>query len=334
MQAPPPSEFVAMDRVIQLYNELPNLFAKDIARRQQSHAAQHLPGQTPSPALKRDRSDDSSDPTNKRRDTGDTKMAPTPVSSNSSPHQPSVLPSAPISAPHNVPLHGVPPSNASMPPPSVHSMPGVGSNDAQIAASRARQLQMRQALQQQQLGDGNRQMSPPGVQQPGMQGTGLAGPSTPQQQQQAQLSAIASMGPAAIQAYQILQSPSHPIVQYLNQNIPSFSSLPLQQQLQRVQMVVSVNHGSGRTSPLTALLPRLLCTHVISSSKEVRLLCSPKLAILQPTLHLAVFLRWGIPLFLGVSRMAAQPGRRLFLNSHRRLPKPSLACSQILGRAQ
>lgn len=120
-----------------------------------------------------------------------------------------------------------------MPPPS--GPPGMMSNmnEAQIAAARARQMQMRQAMQQQGLGDAGRQMSA-GVPQGGMGMSSMAG--TPSVSPQ-QLAILQQMGPGAVQCFQILQNPQHPLVQYMIQNAPGFQSAPLPQQIQQMQRV-------------------------------------------------------------------------------------------------
>ncbi|KAH9950162.1 hypothetical protein B0H21DRAFT_27595 [Amylocystis lapponica] len=255
MQAPPAIEFGANERIQQLYSELPTLFAKDIRRRQQQTGT--IPSTSPPHAIalngkvKRDRTDEAIVITSsKRRDTGETKL-PTPIApAPPTPHLPApqlpphISPQASASLMGNVPtLHGgLAPSmsSPSMPPPSIPLGLVPGANDAQLAATaareRARQMQIRQALQQQQHAEGNRRMSPPtGMQQSTIQGQNIAGPSSMQLSQQ-QMAALSSLGPQAIQNYQLLQNPNHPIVQYLSQQMPGFSSLPIPQQLQSFQM--------------------------------------------------------------------------------------------------
>ncbi|THG93125.1 hypothetical protein EW145_g8463, partial [Phellinidium pouzarii] len=51
------------------------------------------------------------------------------------------------------------------------------------------------------------------------------------------LQQIANAGPAAMAAYQTLQNPQHAMVQYLNQSMPGFSSLPILEQMRRWQVM-------------------------------------------------------------------------------------------------
>ena len=238
LQAPPVLDFMSVDRIQQLYEELPKLFAKEIKRRRDmnGHSALGLP---PSNGhLKRERPDDiSADAigTNKRRDTGESKTstpAPSTPLGTSSPVQPisasMTQPGTPthrISTPN---LMGPSGSSPSMPPPSVPPGMMPPSNDAQIAAQRARQMQLRQMQQQQAMGDGSRQMpsSQAGMSMPG---SSSIPPNT--------LAALQAMGPTAVQCFQILQNPQHPLVQYMNANFPSFPTLPPQQQIQQMQRV-------------------------------------------------------------------------------------------------
>ena len=48
---------------------------------------------------------------------------------------------------------------------------------------------------------------------------------------------VAAMGTAAIQYYQVLQNPSHPMVQYITNSIPGFQSLPINQQIMKMHQV-------------------------------------------------------------------------------------------------
>ena len=241
MQPPPVVEFSEMERILQIYRDLPTIFAKEIARRQQ----QGMNGNS-----KRERTEEPGpDNLHKRRDTGETKAPATPFATPSAgpstPHPPS-QPMQPVPNPMAnlsagpVPRMGSP----SMPPPPVP--PGaMGGNEAQLAAMRARQQQMRAAAMQQQHVDG-RQMSPPSGMPGGMgMGNGMgnmpnvAGPSSmpnmPQLTPQ-QMAALQAMGPQAVQNFQALQTPGHPFVQYLTQQIPGFMQLPLQERLQKMQM--------------------------------------------------------------------------------------------------
>lgn len=59
--------------------------------------------------------------------------------------------------------------------------------------------------------------------------TGVGGPSGNIPQRQAQ------------QAFQILNTPTHPIMRYLMQHVPGFESMPVQQQLHRVIYATKVS---------------------------------------------------------------------------------------------
>lgn len=250
MTPPPVVEFAEMDRIMHVYRELPNIFSKELARRQQAAGPGAMNGNA-----KRERTEEPFDSAHKRRDTGETK-AQTPSGFST----PGAGPSTPLPPPQlmsqnsshsNMNMSGGPVqrmSSPSMPPPPVP--PGaMGPNDAQVAAMRARQLQMRQAQQQQaqqqqqqqqqlqqQHTESNRQMSPPagmGMQQGG------AGPSpipTLSQLTPAQLANLQSMGPMAVQHFQVLQNPSHPFMQYLVNQVPGFMSLPTMDKLQKMQV--------------------------------------------------------------------------------------------------
>ena len=198
-------------------------------------------GVAPNGHLKRERPEDvsiDSVSANKRRDTGESKTstpAPSTPLGASSPIQPISAtmtqpgtPTHPISAPS---MMGSSSSSPSMPPPSVPPGMMPPGSEAQMAAARARHLQMRQAMQQQSMGDSSRQMPPGGPQQGGMSmpGTSSIPPAT--------LAVLQTMGPSAVQCFQILQNPQHPLVQYIHANSPNFQSLPLQQQIQQMQKV-------------------------------------------------------------------------------------------------
>lgn len=234
MVAPVSVDFVPhSERIQQLYQKMPAVFAKDIARRQ---AGQSNIG------LKRSASEAASqDHMPKRQNTGDTTVSmPTPTSAMSpgggAPgHQSN---SVPPQSPHPYPSQGSTPrptpgsASPAMPPPPVPV--GAMANPTDIrprVPSLSGPSGMPNMVNMQHSGDGSRHMSPPGVSQtPNMP---MAGPSSGHSQ--ATLAAVSQMGPAAMQAFQIMQNPAHPVMQNINQNIPNFSAFPLQQQLQRVQ---------------------------------------------------------------------------------------------------
>lgn len=247
LQAPPPLDFISVERIQQIYHELPGLFAKDLMRRQSmssSGAASSSASGLSNGHLKRERTEDAISETgsaSKRRDTGGSKTstpAPSTPLGNSSPIQPISAtmtqpgtPTHPISAPN---LAGPSNNSPSMPPPAVPAGMMSNANEAQVAAARerARQMQMRQAMQQQMMGDGGRQMSSGPSQQGGM--PNMPGSSS---LSQAQIAALSAQGPAAVQCYQILQNPQHPLVQYMIANVPGFQTFPLVQQIQQLQRV-------------------------------------------------------------------------------------------------
>ncbi|KAH8074937.1 hypothetical protein BXZ70DRAFT_744128 [Cristinia sonorae] len=203
MQSPPSVPSASMERIQHIYAELPTLFQKDIARREQ---------QNNSSLLKRDRPDETfPNMTSKRRDTGDGKS----MSFSPSPSQSTTFTQFPVQS-TGVPEAGASSNSSAGPSMQLQSPAGghhTGLQDPRQLHSRLGQhphLEPRQA-------------SPPG-----------ASPSAghPQMQMsQAQATSVLQ------QQYQILQNPSHPMVQYLNQTIPNFSTLPVPQQLQKMQTV-------------------------------------------------------------------------------------------------
>ncbi|OJA18374.1 hypothetical protein AZE42_00756, partial [Rhizopogon vesiculosus] len=283
MDAPPPVEFVSMDRIQQLYADLPTIFAKEIARRQVTFGTQYSPT-APSAlvngSLKRSRPDDVTDPMNKRRDVGETKshsMQPPAIPSISisgSGQRVSPTSSFPAPAHSNLSVAGAPQSprdpspSISMPPPlSTPSLP-FGANEASIAATtraRAREMQIHQAReqqlrtaqmqqQQQQQMQGARQISPPTTSPQIPQSSGPGATQHPH----------APFGPNA-SAMQILQDPSHPFMAYLMSQIPNFTSLPLQQQLLKLTNFQNIllaqkqqqNPSNQQRPPMPGQMPNL-----------------------------------------------------------------------------
>ncbi|KAK7696463.1 hypothetical protein QCA50_001120 [Cerrena zonata] len=234
MIPPAPVELVPHnERIQQLYQKMPAVFAKEIARRQAGQ---------PTLGVKRSASEAASqDHTPKRQNTGDTTVSmPTPTSSMSPGggvpgHQSN---SVPPQSPHHHPSQGSTPRPApgsaspAMPPPPVPV--GAMANPTDIrprVPSLSGPSGMPNMANMQQSADGSRHMSPPGISQP--PNMPMAGPSSGHSQ--ATLAAVSQMGPAAMQAFQIMQNASHPVMQHINQSIPNFSAFPLPQQLQRVQ---------------------------------------------------------------------------------------------------
>lgn len=265
MDPPPPLDFLPTERIQQLYVELPSIFAKEIARRQQNGIIPTAPppipgnaGSNPNPNLKRGRGDEAaSDSAGKRRDTGENKgpsmMMPPPSSmpiANSPTHATPTQFSLPITN-GNIPT-GMPQRSPQLSDPLL-SQPSLGpmmnAGEAQMAASsreRARQAQIR-AHQQQAV----RQISPPSAGGPG------PGPNPSQQQISghggmpnninaaagpSNLASPAGMNPPMPsnamfqQCYQILQTPNHPFIQYMNRAVQNFSTLPVQVQIQKMMI--------------------------------------------------------------------------------------------------
>ena len=240
MEPPIAIDPVPMDRLKLLYSDMSTIFAKDIARRQLLNPSHQGSSAAPNGALKRTRPDDLPDLSSKRRDMGEHKpqapQVPIPgISlSGASPHPhpsttypPPSQPNLAVSAAQAIP-QSPRVSSPAMPPPATPSLP-FGVTDASIAASsrarardlqiqQAREQQLRQAAQMQQMQPG-RHMSPPSTSQQVPQG--MPGPSN------------VAFSP---QAQAVLQNHNHPLMQYMISQVPQFTSLPQQQQLQRIQM--------------------------------------------------------------------------------------------------
>ena len=215
MHPPPSVDFASMERIYQLYSTLPTIFANDIARRQNSMARR---SQSPSVSLKRDRADEhGTDIGNKRRDTGEHKLSSLPTSPSSQPPT-SFTASSTAGTPQPVT------PSVSMGPPS-HIPPN--------ADPRRQMTAMRPPMQPQQnpqsaVQSNNMQPNPPAV-QPNNPPVNTVPANIPPQ--------IAAMGAAAVQYYQILQNPSHPMVQYIMNSFPGFQSLPINQQIVKMHQV-------------------------------------------------------------------------------------------------
>jgi hypothetical protein len=215
MHPPPNVDFASMERIYQLYSTLPTIFANDIARRQNGMARR---SQSPSVSLKRDRTDEhGTEIGNKRRDTGDHKLSSLPTSPSNQPPA-SFTTSSTASTPQPVT------PSVSMGPPS-HVPPN--------ADPRRQMSTMRPPMQPQQnpqpaVQSNNMQPNPPAVQQNNPPANTVPANIPPQ---------VAAMGTAAVQYYQILQNPSHPMVQYIMNSFPGFQSLPIPQQIVKMHQV-------------------------------------------------------------------------------------------------
>jgi len=218
-----------MERIYQLYSTLPTIFANDITRRQNGMARR---SRSPSVSLKRDRTDEhGTDIGNKRRDTGEHKLSSLPTSP-SNQHPTSFTASSTASTPQPVT------PSVSMGPPS-HVPPNTD--------PRRQMTIMRPPIQPQQnpqpVVQSNNMQPNPTVAQPTNPPTNTMPANIPPQ--------VAAMGAAAVQYYQVLQNPSHPMVQYITNTFPGFQSLPINQQIMKMHQVqvsfsvlVSLLYGS------------------------------------------------------------------------------------------
>jgi hypothetical protein len=215
MQPPPPIDFVSTERLRQLYMAMPAIFSRDVARGK----GQLVPTQSTS-TLKRERAAEP-ELSMKRRDTGESKgglgMPP---------------PATPALAAKTV---------------AAPAQPFAGVTSQGMTPDRTRMLQMRQQqaqiqpqtpqVQQSHVA-GVRQMSPPQV---SAAGVGMSMGASQGQSQPANTHANAmqqivnSFGPAGLAFVQQLQDPNSPFIKYMVEQIPNFMSLPLQQQLKRMQ---------------------------------------------------------------------------------------------------
>ena len=204
-----------MERIYQLYSTLPTIFANDIARRQNGMGRR---SQSPSVSLKRDRTDEyGTDIGNKRRDTGEHKLSSLPTSPSNQPPT-SFTASSTASTPQPVT------PSVSMGPPS--HVPPNSDPRRQMAA-------MRPPMQPQQ---NSQPMIQPNNMQPNH--TAVQPTNTSTNAVPANIPPhIAAMGSAAVQYYQVLQNPTHPMVQYITNSIPGFQSLPINQQIIKMHQV-------------------------------------------------------------------------------------------------
>jgi len=252
MQPPTSVDFLSMDRIYQLYATLPTIFANDISRRSQSTGS---PGAgvarsvSPIISLKRDRNDESSlDLVNKRRDTGETKISSlpsVPLNNNQAPF-PSIAPS--ISPPAAMQPSQQPIASSSMPPPS--QIPSMSSH---APDSRQQNQPMRPVPPQHQtpqnLQSNFRQTSPSATTHPGMPGSIPSNPAGPSNHtvngNPVQAPGLNALGPLAVQYYNILQNPTHPMVQYLVNSVPGFQSMPVQTQITKLHQIQVYLHFSA-----------------------------------------------------------------------------------------
>ncbi|KAF9242921.1 hypothetical protein BU15DRAFT_43484, partial [Melanogaster broomeanus] len=268
MEPPIAVEFAAMDRIYHIYADLPTIFAKDIARRQlmntQHHGSPITPSTMTNGTLKRNRPDDLQDLASKRRDIGDNKSQSmqTPAvpsisisGAGSHTNHPGPFPPPNPSTISVSAAQGIPQSprvsSPAMPPPSAAPSLPFGATEASIAASlrardrdiqiqQAREQQLRQATQMQHI-QAARHMSPPSTSPQAPQGVGGMPGGQP--------NSLAAFGPQAQQLLAILQNPNDPLMQYMIQQMPQFTSLPLQQQMQKLQMFQQQQQNQQTVTP-------------------------------------------------------------------------------------
>jgi hypothetical protein len=249
MQAPVQldSVNVSTERVRQLYEAMPAVFARDIARAK----GQPIPPQ-PTPTLKRERPGDESDVIMKRRDTGESKIG----------------------------MGMPPPATPSLPPKSISApvqpFAGVGVAQQGATPDRTRMLQMRQQqqaqfqsqtpqVQQSQVPAGQQRSPPPGS---GAAITIGAGVGSGQGQNQAPAMhpsimqhVVSTYGPQGLAFIQHLHDPNSHFVKYMVEQIPNFMSLPLPQQLKHMR-------DTQVRLWLVVFLRTLTCTLLIANDAE------------------------------------------------------------------
>ena len=248
---------------------MPSFFAKEIARRHQLGIPLIMSGSGPfqslNPSQKRERSEDNIlDPSSKRQNVGDMKpplsqqlMPPPPSISNLNP-TPASNPAASMPNGQTGPSTPTitsqqfsrqsPDANVTASQTNMAQQPLHSSQEAQMMASvRARQQAQFRAQQQHQHQQQQQQQQAVNSKQPnatqgvgptmGMNTSGVSGGG-----QMGHGAGNAAAGHHTItmqQAVQILQNPSHPIIQYLMRAIPGFQSLSQQNQIQKIAMAVS-----------------------------------------------------------------------------------------------
>ena len=271
MSPPPAIPWYSTQAINEYYQRLPNLFAKEISKRQKESAQANTGGLKRGP----DTATDDLNGMRKRVDTGERRLSNS-GSTVSPPHarSPSVMSNGTVGSTSglslavnvNVDPHGPPAQNMGMgmlgpqqppqqPPPMRVSpetmqppnqqMPFAtgGMSDAQMTQARERARLMQ--LRQQAMAAKEPQRMPPPSMPNGLQGSipqpgngppaGNIGQNHNTQMMQAILT---TFGQTGLQNYHALQQgASHPFVNYMNNNVPGFLQLPLQQQLQRMQIV-------------------------------------------------------------------------------------------------
>lgn len=226
MEPPAPVDFMSMERIQQIYTELPAVFAKHISRRQQ------LLNTMPPPALngiKRERTDELPfDAMNKRRDTGETKTLSAMLP------PPNPLPASPPNGSAGPIRNGISPPIPQIPDPILSNPPLTMTADPQRHSPVRPPPQSRSQMPPQIV-------SPPApmVPQALAQQSALAqnmpstSPTNPNNNIAAQIS---NMPHQVQQMYLMLQNPNNQFVQYMHRHIPNFASMPVKEQLQKMLM--------------------------------------------------------------------------------------------------
>jgi hypothetical protein len=276
MSPPAAVSWSSSQTINDFYHRLPQLFAKEIAKRQRETAQANATGVKRGP----DTTDDANG-MRKRLDTGERRLSNPPGSAGSPPHMrsPSVMSNGTVGSASgmnmslgmNVDPHGQPAQGMGLgmmtPPPQQQpqqqqpalrvspesvpssnqplSFPPGGMPEAQMAQARerARQMQMRQN-QQALLPKEPQRMAPPslpnGLPNPMAQAANTSAAANAGQGNNAQVmqAILTTFGQVGLQNYHALQQgANHPFVNYMNSNVQGFLQMPLQQQLQRMQIV-------------------------------------------------------------------------------------------------
>lgn len=272
MSPPPAVPWYSTQAINEYYQRLPNLFSREISRRQKESAQANTGGLKRGP----DTAADDLNVMRKRVDTGERRLANS-GSAVSPPHarSPSVVSNGTVGSTSglnmavsmNADAHSPPAQNMAMgmlgpqQPPSQQppmrvspetlqppnpQMPfaASGMSDGQMAQTRerARMLQLRQ---QQAITPKEPQRMPPPAMPNGLQGSMPQPSNGPpvsgighNNNTQVMQAILTTFGQSGLQNYHSLQQGAgHPFVNYMNTNVPGFLQLPLQQQLQRMQIV-------------------------------------------------------------------------------------------------
>ncbi|KIJ56918.1 hypothetical protein M422DRAFT_40487 [Sphaerobolus stellatus SS14] len=265
MSPPPPVSFVSTQHINELYQKLPNLFAKDIAKRQKEASLASMGG------VKRVAESSSDDNVMRKRvDTGERRMSNPPMSAGSPPmaRSSSVMSNGPGGSSMNPAAVGM---NALNPEPMAQG--GMGMGMGMVLPQSASQQQSYMRVSPESMSMGNPQGLPAGMemaqmhrarQQPphlrqiqanvpqkdpqrmpppplpnGMQNMGgRPEGNPPAQAPQLQQAVLQTFGQSGLQNFNALQQgPNHPFVLYMVNHVPGFMQMPLQDKLRKMQGV-------------------------------------------------------------------------------------------------